>query len=274
VNRLEQKSGLLIKLGTLLGPLLRLVDAPDEYNQQEKAETLARYFAEYDKLIEAFRAFCTGQPRHNYSLEFHKLRDALLSVHSQLMNGETLERILPKIIASAQAAIDDVPVPPTSVVLEAGSPFTAYCRLRELCEADATLSLVWLDPYMDASIFQRYVGGVRSTVPVTLVTTEPGAHASTRDAARWNEFLDISRLYASERGASLYTLVVQANLHDRWVVFDDKRIYALGGSAKDAAQKDYFTIASIEATSTNLKTIKVQISGGTEFFGRNSPVHR
>ena len=46
---------------------------------------------------------------------------------------------------------------------------------------------------------------------MTLVTSEPGPHAGKKDKQRWTEFLDLSRLYAQERGPDLYALVVQAN---------------------------------------------------------------
>lgn len=138
---------------------------------------------------------------------------------------------------------------------------------------DATKSLTWLDPFLGANIFYRYINSVRPLVPVTLVTSEPGSHAGSRDRNRWNEFLDVSRLYAQERGHSLYRLVVQPNLHDRWVMFDDKRIYALGGSVKDAGNKDYFTITSVEASPANLQRIQTQIDTGTEFFGPNTLQH-
>ena len=250
------------------------MDAPDQYNQQERAETLARYFAEHHKLQAEFRVFSIGQPGHNYAVESQRFGMALNSILAHVFHGRPLETFVREQLAIAQAAIDAVPVPATSVILEAGSPFTAYCRLRELCEADATTSLVWLDPFMGASIFYRYIASVRSTVPVTLVTSEPGLQAGVRDRTRWTEFLDVSRLYASERGPTLYTLIVQPNLHDRWAVFDDKRIYALGGSAKDAAQRDYFTITSVDGAPTNLQRIKNHISSGTEYFGASSPAHR
>jgi len=274
MNRLEQKSDLLIKLGGLFGPLLKLVEAPEQYNEQEKAETLARYFAEHIKFWYMFNSFCQGQPGHDYALESAKCSRAIYMIKNYMLSGATLESVLDESFQAARSAIDAVPVPATSVILEAGSPFTAYCRLRELCEVDATSSLVWLDPYMSADIFHRYITAVRETVPITLVTSEPDSHTGGRNKTRWNEFLDISRLFAVERGAGLYTLIVQPNLHDRWVVFDKKRIYALGGSAKDAAQKDYFTIATIEQTPANLQSIQSQISSGAEFFGVNSPTHQ
>jgi hypothetical protein len=171
-------------------------------------------------------------------MEVHKFIRALRAIKDGLIQGAPLEAIVSEQLSVAQAAIDAVPVSRTSVILEAGSPCTAYCRLRELCESDATTSLVWLDPFCAARIFHRYVASVRPQVPVTLVTSEAGPHASNRDRTRWAEFLDVSRLHAQERGTVLYRLLVQPNLHDRWIVFDGKRIYALGGSAKDAGNRD------------------------------------
>jgi hypothetical protein len=190
------------------------------------------------------------------------------------MNGQPIEKVVSETFPKAQAAIDAVPVPRTSVILEAGSPFTAYCRLRELCEVDATVSLIWLDPYLDANIFHRFLSSVRPQVPITLVTSEPGSRAGRQNQNRWTRFLDVSRLFAQERGVPGYRLVVQPNLHDRWVVFDAKRIYSLGGSAKDAATREYFTITTVEASPTNLKTIETHTTSGIEFFGPSTPVHR
>lgn len=274
MDRLQQKNSMLVKLGVLIGPLQRLIQHPDQYNDQERAETLARYFAEYHKLQEEFRSFCKGQPGHDYAIEFNKFFYALHAIAQGLIQGKRLEDILDNQASIAQAAIDAVPIPQTSIILEAGSPFTAYCRLRQLCEVDATSSIIWLDPFMGDSIFHRYIVSLRPRLPVTLVTSEPSQTAGNRDRIRWAEFLDISRLYAQEHGTSLYRLIVQPNLHDRWVVFDEKRIYALGGSAKDAGNKDYFTITSVEASDTNLQSIRTQIDSGTEFFGPITLNHR
>lgn len=275
MNRLQIKLGLCIKLGALFGPLQRLVEYPEQYDEQEKAETLARYFSEHKKLITEFQEFSVGQPGHNYAIEQSKFHNAIRGVlHRLLNNGAPLEIVVREQLAAAQAAIDAVPVPRTSVILEAGSPFTAYCRLRELCEVDATASLVWLDPFFGPSVFHRYLNGIKAHVPVTLVTSEPGTHAGSRDKTRWAEFLDISRLFAQERGISLYRLVIQPSLHDRWVVFDEKRIYALGGSAKDAGNRDYFTITDVEASPSNIQRIQNHIDTGMEFFGPNTHNHQ
>jgi len=274
MDRLQQKDSLLVKLGALFGPVQKLIEHPDKYDEQETAETLARFCAEFPSLDAEFAAFSKGQPEHLYIIQASQFSGALRGIVSQLSHDYPLAGVIAAAFSKAQAAIRAIPIPSTSVILEAGSPFSAYCRLHELCAVDAAVSLTWLDPYLDASIFRRYLYHVRPEVPIALVTTEPGVHAGNRNIQRWAEFLDVSRLFGQERGVASYRLLVHANLHDRWVVFDDKRIYNLGGSAKDAANHDYFTISAVEASTPNLQAIQTHISSGAEFFGPNTPIHR
>lgn len=274
MDRLQQKHDLFIKLGMLFGPLFQLVENPDRYDEQEEAETLARYFSEVFELTRDFDRFTKGQPGHEYRLQSNQFSASLQSIRASLQHGMLLKDIVYKQFEIARAAINAVPIPRTSVILEAGSPFTTYCKLKQLCEVDATKSLAWLDPYMASDIFHRYVSGVRAEAIVVLVTSEPGQHAGNKYKSRWAEFLDVSRLYAQERGPTKYMLVVQPNLHDRWVIFDTKRIYSLGGSAKDAGDKDYFTIASVEASDENQQKIRQLIATGIEYFGPNAHQHK
>lgn len=275
MDSLQLKHDLFVKLGALFGPVRRLIEHPAQYDAQDKAEALARYCAEMSIICAEFDSFSKNQPGHLYAIQNQQFSNAIYSVQSRLTHeSDNLANVITESFSKAKAAIDAIPIPRTSVILEAGSPFTAYCRLHELCAVDATVSLTWLDPYLDASVFHRYVSNVRPQVPVTLVTSEPGANASSGDKRRWTEFLDISRLFGIERGPAGYRLVVQANLHDRWVVFDDKRIYSLGGSVKDAASRDYFTIAAVEASLTNMQAIQAHITSGIEFFGPNIRNHR
>jgi hypothetical protein len=273
MDRLNQKNDIYIKLGMLFSPLLHMIANSTLYDEQEKAETLARYFADYHTLNETFRAFSVGQPGHNYAIENYKFFNALNGLQYQIINGIELSVAVNEALRIARDCVDAVPVPKTSVILEAGSPFKAYCKLRELCEADAANSIQWLDPFMSASIFHRFLGDLRPGVSVTIVTTGPGTNSGNRDKSRWTAFLDVSKLYAQEKGQQLYRLVVQANLHDRWVVVDNKRIYSLGGSAKDAGDKDYFTITAVEPSQGNLTKIAEHINTGTECYGPNISNH-
>jgi hypothetical protein len=274
MDRLDAKLDMLLKLGRLFGPLERLVEAPEEFDEQERAETLARYFAEYPKLNNECRVFSTGQPGHNYQIEFEKFFNALHGVANRLKGGVALDVVVRESQRIARDAIHAIPVPRSSVILEAGTPFTAYCRIRSLCEADAKHSLTWFDPYFGASIFHRYLQFVGKNVRVTLVASIPSAHAGRINRDRWEEFLDISRLFAAERGPEKYRLVVANSLHDRWLVLDDKRIYSIGGSVKDAASRDVLTITGVEQSAANLQCISVTIQNGEEWFGASETSHR
>jgi hypothetical protein len=274
-DRLREKHDLLVKLGVLFGPLLHLIEHEDQYDLQDVSEAIARYCAEFPALQNDFRMFSNGQPGHSYAVEHKKFFIALQEVQTHLSNdsGRSLEDIVRAALHTARSAIDAVPIPRTSVILEAGTPFTAYRKLRELCEADVTKSLAWLDPFLDATIFTRYLIGVRRGTSVTLLSSEPRANAGQREKQRWAGLLEASRLYAQEYGANAYRFLQLADLHDRWVVLDDKRIYSLGGSVKDAAARDYFTITSVEASPMNLDRLQRHLAAATELFGPSVPVH-
>jgi hypothetical protein len=95
-----------------------------------------------------------------------------------------------------------------------------------------------------------------------------------RDKSRWAELLDVSRLYASEHGQTVYRLIVHPDsLHDRWLLFEKKWLYTVGGSAKDAGETQHFTIAALDSSQQNLAQIQAHIDGGTEYFGPSTPNH-
>src|SRR5262249_9725592 len=147
--------------GALFGPLQRIVAHPEQYDSQERSEAIARYCAELVKLESAFINFCNEQPGHSYAVESSKLSGALFGVRALLINDGTLEQALATHFPAARAAIESVPVPRTSLILEAGTPFTTYLQLKRLCEVDATSSVTWFDPYIAGSIFFRFLSGVR-----------------------------------------------------------------------------------------------------------------
>lgn len=275
INRAQEKNSLLIKLGALFGPLQHLAASPNQYDEQEKSQTIARYFSDYQLLLREFVQFCQSQPGHQYVIEHHKFQAALEGVTRDLIQGNVeLSDLVSKRLAEAQSAIDTIPIPRDSTILEAGTPFSTYCLLKDLCEADTTRSLVWVDAYLDMNVLHRFLRGVRADVAITLITSEPRSTAGGRDRTRWNEFLDVSRLFGQERGNLHYQLVVHKGLlHDRWLLLDGKRLYSFGGSSKDAGNKQYFTVARIDASTANLQTIQTHINSGIEYFGLNTSNH-
>src|SRR5947209_3512581 len=134
-NRLEQKRNLAHKLGALFGPLYHLVERPDQYNSQERAQTIARYLYEAPLLGREFQAFTEGEPYHSYRAEYYRFNLALSQIEGDIAYRNTpLQEVLQTNVPVLQAAIDTIPIPNDSVILEAGTPFTAYCKLKDLCE--------------------------------------------------------------------------------------------------------------------------------------------
>jgi hypothetical protein len=273
MDRLSEKHDFLIKLGMLFGPLKRLVESPEACDPQARAEAIAQYTFEYALLRHEFHKFSKGQPGHNYSIEWKNFNGALERVLLRL-EREDLRLVVVEEIENARRAIESIPVPKMSVILAAGSPFTAHCKIRSLCEAAAARSIIWFDPYFDSTIFHRYLQFVRTGFKVTLVASEPAANAGKRNHDRWRDFVDISRLFAKDRGPNQYQLLVAASLHERWLVLDEREIYQLGGSGKDAASKDFFTIGNVDASAGNRQKIEDAIGAAAEWFGPSTPNHR
>ena len=86
-------------LMALFGPLQRLVAHPEEYNEQESAEVIARYCAEWDHLNDEFRKFCNGQIReHKYAVQYSQFARALSWFQSGLIDGLELQQSYSKLI--------------------------------------------------------------------------------------------------------------------------------------------------------------------------------
>jgi len=273
MDRLREKHDFLIKLGMLFGPLQRLAESPEAPDPGDLRQAIAQYAFGHRVLLREFSGFSRGQPGHSYAIERRQFELALQSAQTRLGRGEDLSLVVKEALESAQRAIESIPVPKTPVILEAGSPFTAHCRIRSLCEAAAARSIIWFDPYFDATVFHRYLQFVKTGVDVILVASEPAARAGPKNHDRWRDFVDISRLFAKDRGPNEYRLLVAASLHERWLVLDEREIYLLGGSAKDAASKDFFTIGNVDASAHNFQQIKDIIDAAEEWFGPSSPNH-
>jgi hypothetical protein len=107
-------------------------------------------------------------------------------------------------------------------------------------------------------------------VQVTLVTWPASKVGGGKDKRRNDEFMDMSQLFASERGPAGYRLVTLENFHDRWLRCDD-RLFTLGGSIKELAKP--FTISRVDSTSDNIKQFDEAVTTGVEVFGPNQTAH-
>ena len=126
--------------------------------------------------------------------------------------------------------------------------------------------LTIVDRYLDATLFYRYLRQIHRGVRVTLVMWPE----KKRKPPEWKEFLDVSRLYAIERGSKNYRLCTNDNIHDRYLCADDQ-IYVLGGSIKDAAKNNNFTITKAPSSPEVSQTVAQIVSTSEVIFGANKP---
>ena len=274
MDRLQSRNGLLVKVGVLFAPLLALVKSGKHTDGETRVRALAQYAVELPAVIEEFRVFANSEPGHRYDVEAQKFSLAVQGLLSALAATEDadLGLLVPVHLRRACGAIESVPVGNEGTLNDYGTPFSTYCKLRELLSGLPTKELFIVDAYLDHTVFHRYLSGVQPGVRSVLVTQEPRSGAS-RDQRRWNEFLDVSRLFAAEAGFSRYQLSVhQAGLHDRWAVVDQQRLFQLGGSLKDAGVK-HFSVGSIRADPASLRVVLALADSGTEYFGLRQNTH-
>jgi len=267
MDRKKQQADLLYKLGLLLAPLQEIVEHPEEHDAASRTRAHARFVADAPILQKEIKDFTTSEPGHNYESKWAKCYNALHILGHQgsekLGDPEALKILLEEKYHVIRNAILSIPIPTDSLILEAYTPFSTYCAVKDLCQTAAE-RLIWVDRYLDDSIFYRYLRDVSVNANVTLLTWPN----RTSDAG----FINTSRLYATERGPDNYKLVVNQSIHDRWLCCDSK-IYQLGGSIKDASRKDHFTLSKIDATQENLNKIEQLLNSGTEIFGPAQPNH-
>jgi hypothetical protein len=250
-ERITKKEELLYKLGRLFGPLEQFVERGDDANNEERSRVLARYSAEYQTLIAEFRAFSLGEPGHDYREELRKFNNALYSFPTNATRTpEKLNESINEALSLAKDAIRGIPVHPGSQILETRTPFSTYCKLKAIANLAAS-TLIFVDRYLNKSIFYRYLSDLQPSAVVTLVCPK---------SIMTDSFLDISRLFALERGYDKYRLmsVPHQAIHDRWVQFDGE-LLQLGNSNAQAAMINDFTIARLDPSTENFNKIIVII---------------
>ena len=103
---------------------------------------------------------------------------------------------------------------------------------------------------------------------MTLITEK----ANMRNARRRDRILAISELVAMERPAH-YQLLEAPSIHDRHIRADDK-IYHIGGSAKDASKKDFYTITETDGNTALHAALDGIIAGSSPWYQSGMPKHR
>lgn len=267
MTRKEQQQDLIYQLGLWLRPVMDVVESPNTYSAEERANIRARAYRDGQAFTQAVHAFCHNVPGHTYVMEHQVIRteiDNLIgSVNSSLVDApqslaSCVEHLRPQIVAGIVA----VPVSSESSMFEAQTPFTTYCRVKALCETTGSM-LIYTDRYLDKTVFHRYLAAVPEQTEITLVTWPRSRHHNKR---RYDEFIDVSHLFAQERGPDKYRLFVEETFHDRWLRCDDQ-LFHLGGSIKDAGNSSVYTLSKIDSTPDNMKKLNDLIAAGTELFG-------
>ncbi len=252
--------------------MLDVIENPDKFDKQERARIRARFHVEQQNLLNELNAFCKSEKGAEYSVEMHDIQGPLVRLNNLVRKQmvDSPENIADEFDTHKQkliAAISTVPVSIDSVIYEAKTPFSAYCRIKELC-VTTSKELVYVDRYIDHTIFHRFLEHVPEHVKVTLVTWPRTNH---RNKKQYDKFIDISRLYSNERKMN-YRLMTEPNFHDRWLLSDDQ-LFHLGGSVKDAASRTVYTLSKIGSSLANIQQVNNLINNATELFGPRNRTH-
>jgi len=271
----DEQANLIRKLGAFLAPVEDLANRPDDFDAAARMKVLARIAGDrtaFGNQVASFMQESPGRPYSNHQNRFlNTLKEVVIEVQRDGITPEEIRRLLDESVPIMQQALMEIPTDDVSGVLMADSPFTAYCRIQDMCRATFS-TLIWTDRYFDKTIFHRYLSEVRPGASITLVTLDAAKVTQPKDKARHNEFMDISRLFAAERGPARYRLVSHPDFHDRWLRCDGQ-LYALGGSVKDAGVKSDFAIGRIDPTMENMKKVDDLVAAGNELFGPANTTH-
>jgi len=272
MGRKEEQAELLYKLGLLVKPLLGIVQDPENCDPSSRSRASAEFFADFPQFTIAVESFARGEAGHVYDRERTLIMRALNRLaegaREHLDDPGTLAGIIEKEGSTVRAEILRIPTSVSSQVHEAYTRFATYCTIKDLCQT-VNERLVWVDGYMAGSLFYQYLRELPSHVKVLLVTWP---EAERKSPAAWRDFLEVSRLYARERGPANYRLVVTEGCHDRWLRCDDQ-VYHLGSSVKDAAKKAPFTVSRLESTEDAFDAMETLLNRGEELFGPGNASH-
>ena len=268
-SRKEQQAELLIMFGELVSPLEELVRYPDQQTSQTRAKASAKFTHDRPIFLNILTDFTKGESGHDYAVESSLITGRINRFVNQMVdfrdNTEKLAEELKDLREVTISHILAVPCELDTEMLDAHSPFTSYIKLRSIVES-ARRKLIFIDPWVGQGIVRRYFRLIPKDVELTVITKRRSGKAE------FGDFIDISKLYADERGKMNYRLMYHSDLHDRYLQCDDV-IYHLGGSFKDAGRKSGFTITKVQSTTSNQSQIDKLISESSEQFGPSNSVH-
>lgn len=277
-SRIERRDHLLTELGLVVAPIRELVFSDDDHRRRipyVRAQFRNDYALFIQELYQfgregtyAFEAECNTAKRVVW--RFDELLNLLGTPETRLEARRTFEKVL----RDSQQSLRAIPADDPDTILPAASPFGTYVRLRAIC-ATAESRVQLFDPYLDATVFHRYLTNAAEIAEVTVVTSEKTMIVATTDlraVARRDRIVAVSELFALERPRT-YRFLATALQHDRHLRADDA-IYHLGGSIKDASVNAPYTISSLDPTQSNHGFLDSIITGATEWYGPSVSTHR
>lgn len=113
-------------------------------------------------------------------------------------------------IGEVMIALAQIIPPAIDVNLKANNPFSAYCFISDIL-SNVSSRLMVIDPYLDQSIFYRYLYRLNNSIQITLVSDE-----NKLNGQRLNAFNSVQILFETEY--LNYELKLLQNLHDRYLV--------------------------------------------------------
>ncbi|MCR4291124.1 MAG: hypothetical protein NUV86_12790 [Candidatus Scalindua sp.] len=81
----------------------------------------------------------------------------------------TLEKEINELRKSVKKHILAIPCELDTEVLDAGSPFTSYIKIRSIIET-ANKQLIFVDPYMGQGTIRRFFNNIPENVCITVIT--------------------------------------------------------------------------------------------------------
>ena len=168
MDRIREKEELLYKLGALFGPVEALVAQPN-HSEESRARVMARYTSEHNKVTQEFHTFSVGEPGHDYRTQYIEFHNALYGLPKQVAKSpDKLADFVQSALQAARAALRSIPVDVESQIFESQTPFTTYCKLKAIT-GSANSRIVFVDRFLHASVFYRYLSDLQPNVATILV---------------------------------------------------------------------------------------------------------
>jgi hypothetical protein len=161
-----------------------------------------------------------------------------------------------------------------------GAPMCASIRQAAVCpQAPRPRQRVQVsfDPCLDVEALHRHLNTIPEGVRLTAVTSSdivdlPAAAPTSGKVLRRDRIVAVSELLAGQF-PDRYEFRVSTEQHDRHIRVDGVILH-LGGSAKDAAKNDYFTISNLAPAQSTHAFLDAIIARATEWYGPSVRPHR